>query len=228
MTKLTDRRSLAVASGVGLALLLTGCGSSPSAGGDVTARTGGHAASGSSASSPSDAGSPSTSAGPTDGQTNGTGGQSGGQSGGQTSGPAQCTAGQLRATLHPGNSAAGSTYVTLVLTNTGSQPCATGGFGGVSYVGHGDGTQIGAPAKRQQQGQATSFVLQPGAMAAATLQETSADNYPRARCRPTPADGLRIYPPNSTRSLFVKQQGAVGCANGKVQLLFVQPYHPEQ
>lgn len=217
MTKLTDRRSLTAVSGLGLALLLAGCGSNPTGGRDVTAHTGDQPGSGSS-SAPSDAGTSPSGSGssvPTAGTST-------------QAGPAPCLASQLQAGLHPGDSAAGSSYVTLVLTNTGTQPCATGGFGGVSYVGHGNGTQIGAAAKRQHEGEATSFVLQPGAMAAATLQETDAENYPRAKCRPTPADGLRIYPPNSTRALFVKQQGAVGCANASVRLLFVQPYHPEQ
>lgn len=219
MGKLTDRSGLALLGGLGVALLLSGCGNT--AQGDArgqapgksqgtvsahTSKTPGRHGSGHSSSNP-DAGS-------------GTGGSS------SDSGPAQCATSQLDASLGNGDGAAGSTYYQLVLTNTGDQPCTTGGFGGVSYVGGGDGSQIGAAAVREQKDRARTIVLQPGGKATATLQEAEAGNYDKATCRPAPADGLRIYPPNNTASLFVKQHGAVGCENHKVQLLFLRPYQP--
>jgi hypothetical protein len=131
---------------------------------------------------------------------------------------------QLDASVEQGDSAAGSSYYTLVLRNTGAQPCQTGGYGGVSLVGHGNGTQIGAAAKRTEEQKAHSLVLQPGQKADATLQVSSVDNYASDQCHPTPADGLRIYPPNNTQALFVKVSDLAGCTNTKLQLLSLAPY----
>jgi hypothetical protein len=216
MSKLTGRPGLALLGGLGVALLLSGCGNTAQGGaqgqpqgageGAVTAHT---------SKSPTGPSSPHTS------RTAG-----GGSGGSSDSAPAQCTTSQLDASLEGGDGAAGSTYYQLVLTNTGDQACTTGGFGGVSFVGGGDGTQIGAAAVREQKHRARTIVLQPGGKATATLQEAEAANYDESTCRPRPADGLRIYPPNNTESLFVKQHGAVGCENHKVQLLFLRPYQP--
>lgn len=140
---------------------------------------------------------------------------------------AECTAAELKASVRPspGGSGAGSQYNEIVLTNTGDQPCRTGGFGGVSYVGRGHGTQIGAPATRADAGTAKIFVLQPGESAVQQLRETTADNYPASTCDPTPVDGLRIYPPNETHSLYVAH-ATTGCASTSVQLLQISPYQP--
>ena len=213
MSRHTGRPGLALLGGVGVALLLSGCGNTTDgqSQGAVTTHTSKkptvHT------STTADAGS---------------GSSSGTTSAGSSSGsaPGQCATSQLDASLGAGDGAAGSVYYQVVLTNTGDQPCATGGFGGVSFVGGGQGIQIGAAAVREQKDQARTIVLQPGDKATATLQEAEAGNYDKATCKPTPADGLRIYPPNNTRSLFVKQDSAVGCRNQKVQLLFLRPYQP--
>ncbi len=219
MSKLTGRTSHALLGGVGVALLLSGCGNAaPTQGaGAVSAHTRHQSTVHASTAPASDRSS--------------NGGSSGGSnaSSGTSSSPAapgQCLTGQLDASLGAGDGAAGSTYYQLVLTNTGAQPCRTGGFGGVSFVGGGNGTQIGAAAVRVQKRRARSFVLQPGDRATATLQESEAGNYDASTCHPTPADGVRVYPPNNTESLFVKQDGAVGCKNPKARLLFLQPYRP--
>lgn len=155
---------------------------------------------------------------------------SGSPGGASTSGApqaAECTAAELKASVRPspGGSGAGSQYNEIVLTNSGDQPCRTGGFGGVSYVGRGHGTQIGAPATRADAATAKIFVLQPGESAVQQLRETTADNYPASTCDPTPVDGLRIYPPNETHSLYVAH-ATTGCASTSVQLLQISPYQP--
>ena len=142
-----------------------------------------------------------------------------------SSGPARCTTRDLRVSLSRGEGAAGSTYFDLTLTNTSAHPCRTGGFGGVSLVGGGNGTQIGAPADRTQTGKVRAITLRPGGRATATLRETSAENYPPARCRPAPAEGFRVYPPNETRAAYVAH-GSTGCRNAKVHLLSLAPYQP--
>jgi hypothetical protein len=136
---------------------------------------------------------------------------------------AECRTSDLRLSLANQEGTAGSTYVDVVLTNTSAHTCSTGGFGGVSFVGDGNGTQIGAAAVRVGTGKA--FTLRPGEHANATLQETDAGVYSPARCKPTRVDGLRVYPPNQTASLFVKRAG-MACASDKVVLLHLQAYKP--
>lgn len=142
-----------------------------------------------------------------------------------SAGPARCTTRDLRVSLTGGEGAAGSTYFDLNLTNTSGHPCRTGGFGGVSLVGDGNGTQIGAPADRTQTEKVRAITLQPGGKATATLRETNAENYPATRCRPAPAEGFRVYPPNETHAAYVAH-GSTGCRNEKVHLLSLTPYQP--
>jgi hypothetical protein len=101
--------------------------------------------------------------------------------------------------------------------------CRTGGFGGVSLVSSANGQPIGAPADRTQKSQAKPIVLKPGQVATATLQVTSADNYPSSKCMPKKAAGFRVYPPNETKSAFVAHQ-TPACGSAKVHLLTLRPY----
>jgi hypothetical protein len=140
-------------------------------------------------------------------------------------GPARCTTKDLRVALMGGEGAAGSTYYELTLTNTSDQACRTGGFGGVSLVGDGSGTQIGAPADRTEPGKVRAITLQPDGRATATLRVTNAENYSPSKCDPAPAEGFRIYPPNETHAAYVAQ-GSTGCRNDTVHLLTLTPYQP--
>jgi len=140
-------------------------------------------------------------------------------------GPASCGVGDLRFRLSGGEGAAGSTYSTLRMTNTSGAACRTGGYGGVSLVASRSGAPIGAPADRVEPGQRARFDLAPGASAEATLRETDAGNYPRARCRPAQAHGLRVYPPDETRWVFVPHP-TTACSSPRVHLLELAPYAP--
>jgi hypothetical protein len=122
----------------------------------------------------------------------------------------------LHARYRATDNAAGHRYGKIVLVNVSGHACRTGGFGGLSYVGYGNGTQVGAPATRQ--GTATSFVLRPGQRAVSRVDETVAQNYPRATCRPHPVDGFRVYVPNATRSQFIAHR-TTGCRNPAVHLI---------
>ena len=141
------------------------------------------------------------------------------------SGPARCTTKDLRVSLTGGEGAAGSTYYQLTLTNTSGHVCRTGGFGGVSQVGGGNGTQIGAPADRTEADKVRAITLRPDGGATATLRVTNAENYSPAKCDPTPAQGFRVYPPNETHAAYVAR-GSTGCRNPKVHLLSLTPYQP--
>jgi hypothetical protein len=136
----------------------------------------------------------------------------------------RCRTAHLRFRLLPGEGAAGSTYFTIRMTNAAAdQPCRTRGFGGVSLVTAPHGQPIGAPADRTQAGTARPLVLQPGEHADATLREVNAENYPSAKCHPTPATGLRVYPPDETRSAYVAHT-TTACAATAVHLLSLTPY----
>ena len=134
-----------------------------------------------------------------------------------------CGNADLAASYRHSDDGAGHHYGWIVLRNTSGHTCRTGGFGGVSYVGDGDGSQIGHAAIRRDPGDVRSFVLRPGARLRSPLDEVTALNYPRHRCRPTHVDGFRVYVPNATRSQYVVHP-TVGCRNSRVHLLFQQPY----
>jgi hypothetical protein len=134
-----------------------------------------------------------------------------------------CITADLRVSLSPGEGAAGSTYYSLRLANVSDHPCRTGGFGGVSLVETPQGAPIGAPADRVKKSQARPVLLKPGGRAEATLQETNAENYSKDKCRPTRAKGLRVYPPNETRSAYVRH-ATTACRSAGVHLLSLSPY----
>ena len=128
----------------------------------------------------------------------------------------ECTSADVAVHYRHTDDAAGHRYGKIVVTNVADHACRTGGFGGLSYVGFGDGTQVGAAADRE--GQATRFTLRPGQRAVSKVAETSAANYPRRRCSPHAVDGFRVYIPNETASLFVAHRTR-GCLNSDVHLL---------
>ena len=136
-----------------------------------------------------------------------------------------CLTSQLTATLGAGSgSGAGHQYPDLVLTNKGSAACTLTGYPGVSFVGDGNGTQLGASATRDAAGIAvTTLTLAPGASAHSQLSVANAGNYDAATCTPKVADGLRVYPPNQTSSLFVASTAYTACQNTAVVILQVRP-----
>jgi hypothetical protein len=128
----------------------------------------------------------------------------------------QCTNADLHASIRGSDGAAGTIYHRLVLTNVSQHSCVTGGFGGVSFVGHGDGTQVGAPATRV--GRARTLVVAPGHRVVSTLGVADWQNFPRRTCRPVHADGYRVYVPNATRSQYIAAPQTV-CGNPAVHEL---------
>jgi hypothetical protein len=114
----------------------------------------------------------------------------------------------------------------LVLTNKGTTTCTLQGFPGVSFVGNGNGTQLGAPAEFDQGSPHGTVTLAPGTSAHAALKIAEAGNYDAATCQPKAADGLRVYPPGETHALFVAATGLTACQNATVTLLTVQGMQP--
>ncbi|RIX30210.1 DUF4232 domain-containing protein [Amnibacterium setariae] len=120
----------------------------------------------------------------------------------------QCADSAIATTVlaDPEGSGAGQRLAHIVFENTGRSVCRLAGAPGVSLVSGGDGTRIGEPADRRQQGVPVQVMLRPGDAARADLQYTAVDEgggpFDRA-CRAERADGYRISPPHSFRAVFV-------------------------
>ena len=132
----------------------------------------------------------------------------------------QCETANLAVDVQLGEPAAGSRYSRIVFTNTGATECALRGYPGVSVTGHGNGTQLGAPADRTPvpDGGIATVQLAPGGTAVAQLQETNIGDGggPLAgECEVEPGDGYRIYPPHSFDAVLV-EDAVPACASGTV------------
>jgi hypothetical protein len=134
----------------------------------------------------------------------------------------ECVSSDLHASYRATDAALSHRFGRIVLKNVSGHRCKTGGYGGLSYVGDGNGSQIGAPADRTPS-TARTIVLQPGQRVWSAVSATIVEVYPRRECRPTHVDGFRIYPPNETHSLFVKHSTR-GCRNDNVHLLSHKAY----
>lgn len=188
------------------ALMLTACGpSQPQTQGTTTPGT-------NSASPSTTPASPDASQSPSSSATN------------SPSGPALCKAASLSAaTDASGGGAAGSVYMKLNLTNTGTASCLLRGFPGVSLTANADGAPIGAAATRDETTPVTDVLLAPGQTGSAVLRYTQAANY--SDCTLTDAAGYRIYPPEDTASLFLPQPTSA-CSNANITLLSVGAFQP--
>lgn len=165
--------------------------------------------------SPSSSTSPSE---PSSGSTDAAGGDTGGSQTGS-----RCTVAELEGgTAAGGGGAAGSVEIALTFTNTGDTSCTLQGWPGVSFVGGGNGTQLGAPATLDRSSAHETQTLAPGATVNAPLKIVQAGNFDPAECTPTAADGFRVYPPGSKQAMFIAASGYTACAKTGVQVLSVQ------
>lgn len=145
-------------------------------------------------------------------------------SGTTQAGPALCKAATLSAaTDASGGGAAGSVYMKLNLTNTGTAPCLLKGYPGVSLTANADGAPIGAAATRDETTPVADVLLAPGQTGSTVLRYTQAANY--SDCTLMDAAGYRIYPPEDTASLFLPQPTSA-CSNANITLLSVGAFQP--
>lgn len=175
--------------------------------------------------SPSDT--PSATATPSTPATTGTGGSgTGSGSGTGTGAVAACTTANLTGSFsNDGGGAAGSVYMGLVLTNKGAA-CTIQGWPGVSFVGKGNGTQIGAAASFDRSTSHATVTLATGQSATATLRVVQAGNVPSEDCGLVPAQGFRVYPPGQKASLYIAQAGSACSKTGSnAHLLSVGAFH---
>lgn len=206
------------ATGVGMTLLLAGCGSngsdsaansaslSPAAGGSTASSTG--AESEASSSAAADSSNTTSSQAKSSARTTGHGKTT-------TAAPpaakpssttsagdkpvALCSVKQLRITLGSGNADMQGSHRPLRFTNISNTVCKLTGAPGVSYVGGSNGHQLGKPAQRIVGHQ--PIVLIPNQTAAAGLFISSAPR--KSACAQATARGIRVYPPDSYQAAFV-------------------------
>lgn len=145
-----------------------------------------------------------------------------GQAGVPGSSTAECTKANLSAKYRGGDAAMSHVYGRIVLRNTSDETCFVKGYGGLSYVGRGNGTQIGAAADRTPSA-TPKTVLEPGDKVRSPIVETSYAPYPKKKCRPTTVDGFQVYVPDETRSIFIEHK-TIGCANPEIHLLAHKAY----
>ncbi|MFS3127416.1 DUF4232 domain-containing protein [Nocardioides sp. Bht2] len=136
--------------------------------------------------------------------------------------PPSCTAGMTKVSFRALDGAAGSVYGRMRVRNVSNHTCTIRGYGGISYVGYGNGTQIGAPSQREP-AVVRTVTLRPQQVAKARVRMVEAGNYGVRRCRPTAVDGFRVYLPGETRSQFARYT-TTGCRNPNVHLLYSRPY----
>jgi len=148
--------------------------------------------------------------------------------GGTASGAGTCTVASLAGSItYGGGGGAGSQYRNLALRNTGKASCTLQGWPGVSFVGGGDGQQIGAAATLERNSPHPTVTLAPGATAYAALRIVQAVNYEPGTCTEETPDGYRVYPPGSKQALFVPWTDDKACTETSLHLLSVRAFVPE-
>lgn len=192
------------------------------AGAAVAAAAGCGSSSGSSTAASSPASSAPASAAPSSGSAGSVtpGGTVAPAAGGGGSAAASCTTQDLKAALANGQGAAGSAYMNIDFTNTGSAACTLYGYPGVSLGTGSPFTQIGAAATRSTSGSPAVVTLSPGQTANALLRVTVAQNYPTATCSPKATTTLQVFPPNQTAPIDLAYK-STGCSSTSVKLLTI-------
>jgi Protein of unknown function (DUF4232) len=124
----------------------------------------------------------------------------------------ECKPGNLRLSFGDGDAGMSQQHRALRFTNVSSTSCVVVGFPGVSYVAGDKGAQVGAPAVRSGKIGAQT-TLKPGQVASTVISSVDVEVFDASVCKPTAVRGYRIYPPDSTASMFIAlPSGTKGCA----------------
>ncbi|MEV0094528.1 DUF4232 domain-containing protein [Streptomyces sp. NPDC050738] len=115
-----------------------------------------------------------------------------------------CITDALKAALVPTGQEMNSRYFDLTLTNTTDGTCTLKGYPGLSLT-TADGTRIGKPATRSDNGGKRDVTLKAGQTAHAVVQ-TPRKEVTDGTCWPEPAR-IKVYPPNNTVSLTAAAPG---------------------
>jgi hypothetical protein len=134
---------------------------------------------------------------------------------------APCATKQLKIVMKAPDAGAGQLNIPLIFTNIAKTVCTLSGYPGVSYVAE-DGVQSGNAAERSGD-PATTVTLKPGGSAVAKLHDSNGvGGYDPKQCLLTPAQGLRIYPPNQKAAVFLPWKTS-HCAGKTIHSLTVGP-----
>jgi Domain of unknown function (DUF4232) len=131
-----------------------------------------------------------------------------------------CPTSALKVSLGRANGTAGATFYPLNFVNTGKTTCTLRGYPGVSAVTS-SGRQIGNPASRVQSKFGT-VALAPGTQHSASIGIVETGNFSASQCKPVTAAGLKVFPPNQTRSVTLKQKFST-CSSAATTSLRVTP-----
>lgn len=138
--------------------------------------------------------------------------------------PPTCATSGLVAWLDTqGNGTLGSVYYNLELTNLSGHKCTLVGYPGVSAVNLA-GHQLGSAAAHDTTKAPHLVTLARGATAIAVLRIVDAGNFTNSACHEVTAAGLRVYPPNQTKSKIVPFPFAA-CSHAGPLYLTVQDVH---
>jgi hypothetical protein len=132
-------------------------------------------------------------------------------------GPDRCHTADLAARLRDLDSAPGSRYSAVVLTNRSSSSCRVYGYGGVQLL---DAARHPLPTHqvRDRTRPPRLVLLRPGASASSLLHwgaisdETESQT---AQCQPTPAY-LLVTPPDETQPITVAWTSSEVCSHGRI------------
>ncbi|OII36120.1 hypothetical protein BIU98_00445 [Curtobacterium sp. MMLR14_010] len=138
---------------------------------------------------------------------------------------AACTTAHLSGAFAGATAGASNVEEELQLTNTGSTDCTLQGWPGVSLVGKGNGTQIGAAADLDRTTPHATVALKPGTTAVARFHIVQADAFDASACKPATGDGFRVYPPGSKTSIFIAASGVRNCTVGHENVFTVGAFH---
>ena len=128
-----------------------------------------------------------------------------------------CPASSVKVTLGLSQGTKTITYQVIDFTNTGPKQCTVGGAPGASLAGGTPLAQIGLAANSPGGSSLRPIVLNPGQVANALLQISSASNFSKAACDPVHASYLVIAVPN-TIGFFKLPYSTTACAK-PVELL---------
>jgi hypothetical protein len=133
---------------------------------------------------------------------------------------ANCLTRALKVSLGPPNGTAGTTFYPLQFVNTGKTSCILRGYPGVSAVTS-SGKQIGSAASRVSSKFGT-VTLAPGKQRNATIGIVDTGNFSPATCAPVTAAGLKIFPPNQSKSVTLKKTFST-CSSTTTTSLTIRP-----
>jgi hypothetical protein len=130
-----------------------------------------------------------------------------------------CPVSSVQVTLGLSQGTKGLTYQVIDFTNRGPKQCSLSGSPGASLAGGTPLAQIGLAAVPPAAGSRPRITLNPGQVANALLQLTSASNFSKRTCDPVHASYLVIAMPNTIG--FVKLAYSTTACAKSVQLLSI-------